>query len=58
MAGYLAAYKTWTDADKQALKDLKVEVLEKVEPGVTVSLKEMILAVEPGEVTPAHMKGL
>jgi hypothetical protein len=49
-------YKTWSDADKAALRDLRAEVAAKI--GSEPKLGDMIAAVTPGVETPAYLKGL
>lgn len=49
-------YKTWSDADKAALRDLRAEVAAKI--GDEPKLGDMIAAVTPGVETPAYLKGL
>jgi hypothetical protein len=48
-------YKTYSDADKIALKELREETQARM-PDVKVTLNDMIAAVTPGLETPAHLR--
>lgn len=48
-------YKTLTEADKEALKQLQTELSQRVT--VKVTLLDVLLAVTPGCETPEHLKG-
>jgi hypothetical protein len=49
-------YKTWSDADKAALRELRAEVTAKI--GVEPKLSDMIYAVTPGLPTPDYLRGV
>lgn len=62
-----AIYRTYTDADKEALRELRIEMEKKlpeggikapIGQGVNVSITDAIAAVTPGMQTPAHLTGM
>lgn len=49
-------YKSWSEEDKSALRELRAEVTAK--QGVEPKLSDMIHAVTPGLITPEYLRNV
>ncbi len=52
----MTIFKEYSQEDKDALRELRAEVAKKLDQNIT--LKDIIEAVEPHLLTPAHMVGV